>query len=187
MKRTLIIAVALLIALGQLAHAQEKKNAVKLSLISPFIKTLNLAYERVLNENMGIQFHAYYTGYHEKSGNPETELDGFGIIPEFRIYLSEKKTAPAGFFVAPFIRYDQFNVKNTYDDASVSTGSYSDFGAGLVIGIQSVFSDIVTLDAYIGPQYIFGKTMNDSETEEIETPRLNGVLPRGGVTIGILF
>lgn len=186
MKKTLVIAVTLLIALGQLVHAQEKKNMVKLSLLSPFIKTLNLAYERVLSEKTGIQVHAYYTGYKEKSGDPESKLDGFGVIPEVRIYLSEKKTAPGGFFVAPFIRYDQFNVKNTYDDATVTTGSYSDFGAGLVIGIQNVFSNIVTLDAYIGPQYIFGNTKNDSETA-IETPRLNGVLPRGGVTIGIIF
>ena len=186
MKRTLAFIVVFLIGLGQILNAQDKKNVVKLSLISPFIKTLNLGYERVLNEKLALQFHAYYTGYKEKSGDPKTKMDGFGIIPEFRIYLSEKKTAPGGFFVAPFVRYDQFNVTESYEDATENKGSYSAFGGGLLIGHQAVFSNIVTLEAYIGPQYLFGNTTYDTEGE-IDTPRLSGVLPRGGVTIGILF
>jgi len=186
MKKARLITVFLLAGLSLLVNAQDKKNAVKLNLISPFIKTINLAYERVLNENSGLVVHAYYTGYQNKSNDPTTKTEGFGIIPEYRLYVSDKKNAPAGFFVAPFLRYDSFKVTDTYDDGTKNTGSYSDFGAGLVIGIQSVFSNIVTLEAYIGPQYIFGNEKNDSDGE-IETPQLKGVMPRGGVTIGILF
>ena len=182
MKKTLFLIVFLLIGVSQLMHAQDKKNAVKLSLLAPFIKTLNLGYERILSEKASFQVHGYYTGYSDKSGDPTAKMKGFGIIPEVRLYLSEKKTAPGGFFVAPFIRYDNFSVTDSYDDGSEISGSYSDFGGGLLIGHQSVFSNIVTLDAYIGPQYIFG-----SADTGIDTPRLNGVLPRGGVTIGLLF
>jgi hypothetical protein len=191
MKRTFMLLVLMLAGLFQLTNAQDnqpaqtqsKKNMIKLNLIAPFVKTFNLAYERVLNEKMGLQVHAYYTGYTDKGEDPETKTEGFGIIPEFRLYLSEKKGAPAGFFVAPFIRFDKFDVTDTYDEGTVNTGTYSDFGAGLVIGHQAVFSNIVTLEAYIGPQYVFGKESGG----DIETPKMSGVLPRGGITIGILF
>jgi hypothetical protein len=187
MKRSLFMAIFFLALISQLIQAQEnqvkeKKNAVKLNLISPFVKTFNLAYERVLNENLGLQIRGYYTGYSDKGTDPETKTTGFGIIPELRLYLSEKKKAPAGFFVAPFIRFDKFDVTENYEDGSTIEGTYSDIGAGLLIGHQSVFSNIVTLEAFIGPQYIFGK-----EEGDIEGQRLKGVLPRGGVTIGILF
>jgi|WetSurSiteA1Bulk_404760.scaffolds.fasta_scaffold00131_6 hypothetical protein len=182
MKRIILLVALMFAGLFQLAHAQDKKNAIKLNLLSPFIKTFNLAYERTLNENMGLVVHAYYTGYSNKEEDPQTKTDGFGIIPEFRLYVSEKKNAPAGFFVAPFIRFDKFDVTDAYEDGTVNTGTYSDFGAGLLIGHQSVFSNIISLEAYIGPQYVFGK-----EEGDIETPKLSGVLPRGGITVGILF
>jgi hypothetical protein len=185
MKKTILLAVLLTVGLSPLLQAQDtpaKKNMIKLNLMSPFIKTFNLAYERILNENMALQIRGYYTGYTNKEEDPQTKTSGFGVIPELRLYLSDKKPAPSGFFVAPFIRFDKFDITDSYEDGSEVNGSYTDFGAGLLIGHQSVFSNIVTLEAFIGPQYVFG-----NESGDIETVEFNGVLPRGGVTIGILF
>jgi len=182
MKKILFYAVILLAGFSQILSAQDKKNAIKLNLMSPFVKTFNLAYERVLNENLGLQLRGYYTGYTNKSDDPKTKTEGFGILPELRLYLSEKKSAPGGFFLAPFLRFDKFNVTDTYEEGNENAGTWTDFGAGLVIGHQAVFSNIVTLEAFIGPQYIWG-----NESGDVEPLKLNGVLPRGGVTVGILF
>ena len=183
MKKSVMLLVVILAGLCQFTQAQDsKKNMVKLNLMSPFIKTFNLAYERVLNEKMGLQIRGYYTGYSNKEEDPQSKTEGFGIIPEFRLYLSDKKPAPAGFFLAPFIRFDKFDVTDSYEDGTENTGTYTDFGVGLLLGHQAVFSNIVTLEAFIGPQYVFGSSEGD-----IETPKFNGVLPRGGITVGILF
>jgi hypothetical protein len=183
MKKSILLFALMLAGLSQMIQAQDsKKNVIKLNLMSPFIRTFNLAYERVLNENMGLQIRGYYTGYKNKEEDPQTQTKGFGIIPEFRLYLSDKKSAPAGFFIAPFIRFDKFDVTDSYEDGNEVTGTSTDFGAGLLIGHQAVFSNIVTLEVFIGPQYIFSNQEGDVEESDF-----NGVLPRGGLTVGLLF
>ncbi len=76
------------------------QSTVKINILSPIVKTINLQYEKVVNESSSVQLGFFYTGY-SSSG---TSFSGFGITPEYRFYLSETE-APAGVYVAPFLRY----------------------------------------------------------------------------------
>ena len=44
----------------------------------------------------------------------DTKFSGLILTPEFRIY--PKKNAIDGFYIAPYLRYQNFTVKNTSDD-----------------------------------------------------------------------
>jgi len=58
-----------------------QKNAIKLNLISPFVKMYNLAYERVLTPKLSLPFRGNYSGFNNKEEEPQTWVRGFGFIP----------------------------------------------------------------------------------------------------------
>jgi hypothetical protein len=125
----------------------EKKNLIKANLLSPIVRTGSFFYERVVAEKSSIQLGFYYTGF-QIAG---TRFRGFGITPEYRHYLSASQQAPTGFYIGPFLRYQNLDV--SVENSSTGTASLSSFGGGLVLGGQWVFSDIVSLDVYGGPNY----------------------------------
>ncbi|MCH7515381.1 MAG: DUF3575 domain-containing protein, partial [Bacteroidetes bacterium] len=61
-----------------------QQNVVKMNFLSLIVKTFNVSYERVIDENNSFQLGVLYTG--AKIG--DTKLTGFGITPEYRFYLS---------------------------------------------------------------------------------------------------
>ncbi len=83
--------------------AQAQSNVFKVNIISPVFKTASVFFERAINEESSLQLGFFYTGY---TGD-DTKFRGFGITPEYRFYLSES-AAPAGVYVAPFLRYQNF-------------------------------------------------------------------------------
>ncbi|MGC9342127.1 MAG: DUF3575 domain-containing protein, partial [Bacteroidales bacterium] len=149
------------------------------SLASPFLNTYVLAYERVLNKDMGAQLGFYYTG----ANALEAKFSGFAITPEFRYYLSESKTAPNGAFVAPFLRYQNFTLE---DEESLASGTLTSFGGGLLVGVQRVFKETITLSAFIGPAYVSPK-IDYEDPEEDFFSRDGGFWARAGINIGIMF
>lgn len=168
-------------------NAQEKKHVVKLNLLSPIVKTGNLAYEYVLNEKVGLQMRGYFTA----ANIDDQKTNGFGIIPEVRFYLSDDKTAPVGFFVAPFVRYGNMKMEVEIDDFGNKTtekATTTSYGGGLIVGTQKVYSNLITFEAFVGVQYMSANVEVDEGNEaSFDTDKVDGFLPRGGITIGILF
>lgn len=186
MKR--IIVLPLLLMLFALSSFGQKSNIIKLNLLSPILKTGNFAYERVLNENVGLQLRGYFSSF----DIDDQPVSGFGIIPEARFYVANEKDAPQGFFVAPFVLYSSYDIESTVNDGLpeeyIAKGNLNNFGGGVVVGTQKVFSDIVTFEAFIGIKYTSGKVeVTEGDPDDISTDRLSGFLPRGGITLGILF
>jgi Protein of unknown function (DUF3575) len=179
MKKILLSLVVFLL-LGTFITNAQKSNVIKTSLTSPFLKTWVLAYERVLNDDMSAQLGFYYTGSDLFDGS----FSGFAITPEFRYYLSEEKVAPNGAFIAPFFRYQSFTVT----DAADAEGTLNIVGGGILIGIQRVFKDKITLSAFAGPSYISPSwTYSDPETT-IDIGRSDGgVWARAGINLGVVF
>ncbi|MCU0447515.1 MAG: hypothetical protein MUE85_21670 [Microscillaceae bacterium] len=71
-----------------------KRSLLKLNLISPILKSFCFAYEHTLNPSTSFQVMMFV------SGDNDTDLrNGFGITPEVRFYLSDKKQSPAGFLL----------------------------------------------------------------------------------------
>ena len=105
MKKNLVVALVVLLMGGVFTSAKAQENVFKINIFSPIVKTFNVSYERKLSASGSFQIGAFYTGY--SAG--ETKFSGFGVTPEYRFYLSETE-APAGFYIAPFLRYQNFKL-----------------------------------------------------------------------------
>ena len=179
----LMIAVMLLTTLSIQSFGQ-KKNAFKINIFSPLVKTASVFYERALSDATSGQLGFFYTGYKVS----DTKFTGFGITPEFRFYPSKNEDLK-GFYLAPYARYQSFSLETTDDvTATEAKATFSSFGGGLLIGGQFLFGNIVTLDIFIGPNYSSGSLKVDSGTEDdFSLGSFDGFGVRTGVTLGIAF
>ena len=159
----------------------QKKNAVKVNLFSPIFKTFNIAYERAINDGLSVNIGGFYTGVKQD----DVSNTGFGIQPDLRIYPGKNENLK-GFYIAPFLRYMSFTSKDKEEILEVLETQTTVIGGGLLIGGQFVFGDLVTLDLFIGPQYLSASTKIKQGSSAVE-PILEGFLVRSGVTVGITF
>lgn len=184
MKKVLLILLAVVaIASGS---AQAQTNTFKVNLLSPIVRTGSVFYERTISADKSLQLGVFYTG----ASIDETKFRGFGITPEFRQYLSKSKEAPAGFYIAPFARYQSFTLTadEVNSDGTEAKGKFNAIGGGLLIGGQWIFADRFVLDTFFGPSYSKGNTKVTSGTEEsFETGYFGGFGIRTGVSLGIKF
>ncbi|MCU0444893.1 MAG: DUF3575 domain-containing protein [Microscillaceae bacterium] len=169
-----------------------KRNLVKMNLISPVISSLSFGYERVMNDITTIQVSLFYFNRTRESASLTS---GFGITPEVRLYLSDRKTSPAGFFVAPYVTYQNVGVRDFVfinsqtSQTTEQTSRLRMYGVGIIIGGQWIFKDIVSLDIWGGPGY-FGGSLKDDNLD-IEPPfpfrTQAGFGGRLGCTLGFIF
>lgn len=180
---SLVSLLLLLISFPASAQDEPPKNLFKINLLSPLVRTGSFFYERALSNDLSLQLGFFYTG----ATVGETEFRGMGITPELRYYLSEKHSAPRGVFIAPFGRYQNFNVENT-DAEPVSKGTITSFGGGLLIGTQTLFKNRISLDVWAGPAYYSSKTkVTVGNEEDFELGSFDGFTVRFGITVGIGF
>lgn len=190
-KAFLLLFVFIGLAVGS---AQAQSNIVKVNIISPVVRTGSVFYERTIAQDKSVQLGLFYTGFSVE----DTKFSGFGVTPEFRKYLSSSKEAPQGFYIAPFLRYQSFNM--TLEDTEWSdeeTGEQEDitakgtlntFGGGVLIGGQWVFADRFVLDTFFGPSYNAGNIKVKSGDEEMfSTGAFSGFGIRSGIALGIKF
>jgi hypothetical protein len=169
----------LLLALNTILHAEEKQapkkddpvNVVKLNLSTLVWGNIGLQYERALTDNISVALGVstlinrnlpitrFYT--FESTVVNESSIGGFSITPEVRFYMG-KKAAPSGFYIAPYLRYNNYTM--TFDVDSevdykdgrkdiltnfVGTGKYTSIGGGLMIGAQWIVAKRVSIDWWI--------------------------------------
>lgn len=162
------------------ANAQSQ-NVIKANIFSPLVRTGNFAYERALTENRSFQLGLFFTGFKAS----DTRFNGIGLTPEYRFYLSESKEAPAGFYVAPFLRYQNFKLTST--DSGVG-GTLQTFGGGVTAGYQILLKDRVAFDFFLGPSFNAGNAKaNDGSADSFSTNLFSGFGLRTGITFGIAF
>lgn len=179
MKTNLKVITALLaLIMLSLQVSAQKRNVLKANLLSPVVRTGSFFYERVVHEASSLQFGYFYTG----ASIDETTLRGYGVTLDFRYYLSERP-APSGFFVSPFGRYQNFNLTHNNDE-----GEYTSFGGGLLVGIQTLLRNAITLEAFVGPSYSVGEIeVSSGQIEDFDTGWFDGFGIRFGITIGLAF
>ncbi|RYY84259.1 MAG: DUF3575 domain-containing protein [Chitinophagaceae bacterium] len=179
------------LALGLAAVAfgaqAQKSNAIKVNILSPLVKTGSFFYERKITENKSAQLGVGFTSWGKADA---TKLSGIFITPEFRFYLNGE--ALNGFYVAPFLRYQNLKVTTKSSDfsgnASESKGTLNTFGGGVMAGRQWMLGDIVTLDLFIGPSYNVGDVKYESSNGDADIPAsFSGFGVRTGITLGIAF
>lgn len=182
MKKLFFAAIAALFLMSGSLNAQ--KTVIKMNLFSPLVKTYNFQLEQVIAEKKSLQLGFFYTGY-EVSG---TGFSGFGITPEMRFYLSSHG-APKGWYVAPFLRYQNFKLKETISGQE-EKATLSSFGGGLILGGQAVIGKHFTLESFIGPSFNAGSVKVDNSNlndDEFSTGPFSGFGIRFGVCIGFGF
>ncbi|MFD2513956.1 DUF3575 domain-containing protein [Pontibacter locisalis] len=192
MKKVFVVALVLLaMAMGA---AQAQNSVFKINVLSPVVRTGSVFYEQAISQDKSLQLGLFYTGFRVD----ETKFRGYGITPEYRQYLSTGKTAPEGFYVAPFLRFQSLNLEvdesDWYDE---ETGEYQDIkakaslntvGGGLLIGRQWIFKERFVLDTFFGPSYNAGSVKVESGEEDMfNAEALAGFGIRTGVSFGIRF
>ena len=185
-----LLAAGLLLGFSTAASAQS--NAVKINIFSPLVKTGSFFYEHKISEQNSVQLGALFTRWNAGY----TDITGFAITPEYRFYLSDKKPAMQGFYLGPFLRYQNLTLNNglSYTEENIgiqheAKASLNTLGGGLVAGHQFVFKRRFTLDTYLGPSYNGGKlkVKAGEDSQDFDTGAFRGFGLRSGVTFGIAF
>ena len=159
----------------------QKLNNVKTDLFSAFLRTGVIKYERAFTENISGQLGFFYTGYHPRDS--ESTLNGWGITPEFRFYLSDTP-APNGTYLAPNFRYMSLTANDPVANAEATLTA---FGVAINLGKQVLLKDIIVIDAWVGPSYNFRSLDDPSGEVETGISSVNGFGVRLGIAIGIAF
>lgn len=184
MKKVLLVIAAAIVSMSVSTvdvKAQEKENVVKLSLSNLIVVTPTLFYEKVLNEKSSAQLGAYFTGF--SAG--DTKFSGIGFMPEYRFYPGSKG-APQGFFVAPFLKYQNYSLKATENINNIEAkASITGIGGGAVIGAQFLLGNVVALDMYIGPSV---SSWSANYEDNVSEDQFNtSILKTDGVGVGVRF
>lgn len=130
---------------------------------------------------------------HWSSGN--TQLNGFALTPEYRRYLSGSGQALAGFYVAPFVRYQHLGLSaGAVDDAGTAytaQAALHTIGGVVVVGHQWVYARRVTFDTFLGPSYNANvsraQVSDGSHSARFEVGSFQGFSLRTGITLGVVF
>ena len=179
MKRTTLL-ISAIVVISTSMQAQ-KLNNIKTDLFSPIIRTFAIKFERAFTEDISGQLGFFYTGYPQRDS--EVTLEGYGITPEFRFYLSDSP-APNGTYLAPNFRY----MNLTAIDPLVNGESIlTSIGLAINLGKQVLLKDIVLIDAWVGPSYNLRSVEEISGDVEIGISEVNGFGLRLGIAIGIAF
>jgi len=167
---------------GALSANAQKQNVFKVNLFSPIVKSGSFFYERAINAKSSVQMGVGFTSYKKD----DIKLSGIFLTPEYRFYLSSTNEAPSGFYVGPYLRYQNLKIEDK--EAGGGKATLTTFGGGLSVGRQWIFSDVISLDIFAGPNYNSGKVkVTSGNVDEDELPLIKGFGARVGVTLGVAF
>lgn len=182
MKKTLILFLVILFTIPSLSQEQSnvssEKNVFKVNSLSLFLGTGSIFYERKISDLTSAQMGVAYLNFKLSS----TKFTGLILTPEFRFYL--KKKAIDGFYVAPYLRYQDFTLE---DKSAASKGSLTSMGGGFLLGRQWIKKSGFVMDLFFGGHYGSSSVKVDSGTDSFNTDWFSGFSPRVGFAIGFAF
>jgi Protein of unknown function (DUF3575) len=167
------------------ANAQDgaKQNIIKVNPIGFLFGAGSVAYERALNEKSSIVVAPQFGGF--KFGGVKYSSAGLGA--QYRLYFSNTKTAPEGFYAAPNVSFISGKIKyDGFEEGDESKDKFSSFGIGALAGNQWVFNSGFVIDLNAGFSYQSFNYKNDDNVTGASL-KGNGVFPRVGFAIGYNF
>jgi hypothetical protein len=180
MKKALILFIVFALTLQSFSQDKTdvatEKNVLKINTLSLILTTGSVFYEHRLSDLMSGQFGFGYTGIKIK----DTKFSGIILTPEFRIY--PKKNAIDGFYIAPYLRYQNYSLQNGADK-----GTLSSMGGGLLFGRQWITKSGFTMDLFFGGHYGSTNLKVNSGTDTFSTNLITGFGMRVGFALGFAF
>lgn len=202
-KKLTFLALILAMSFG-LNKSFAQKNVIKLNPLSIFVLTGNVQYERAINDKISLQLGGFFgnvgLGFGVSEGEGDYNYTWFGITPEMRYYATHaSRSAPAGFYMGPFVRYRQANVDfdvtvsdpNTGFETVAAEAKVSAISPGVILGYQFLLGDVVALDFFLGPMFNIGDidatVKATGESAEYGGIGFSGLGLRSGFSIGVAF
>jgi hypothetical protein len=108
----------------------------------------------------------------------------FGGELAYRFYSN--RSGAEGFFVGPFVAYNNSSISTKKTGVADASGTLSYFGAGIDIGGQAMIGPGITLGAGFGLQYLKASTSGTAGATSA-TLKFEGIIPRFLSTIGFAF
>ncbi|MDX9770364.1 MAG: DUF3575 domain-containing protein [Tenuifilaceae bacterium] len=181
MKKAITIVLALVISMPLLAEkpdVSEEKNVLKVNTLSLIVGTGSVFYERKINDFTSGQLGVAYLNYKFDG----TGFSGLILTPEVRFYA--KQDAIDGFYIGPYIRYQNFGV--TLKESTDHFG-YTNFGGGVSLGRQWVTKSGFTMDLFFGGHYAKGNASAELQGESFSGDIFEGFRTRMGFALGFAF
>lgn len=201
----------LFLGMSQFAQAQQGRFVLKINPLSLFAVTANVQGEYALSDKLSAQLGVFVgsvnLGFGASNADGGVAYTWYGLTPELRYYATHsRKSAPAGFYLAPFLRYR--GIQTSYDgsvyDPDTQTNTTAEvtakinaFGGGALLGYQFLFGDVFALDLFFGPQYTRANSSfsvectncdgDETVVDEDAGISFGGVGVRTGICIGIAF
>jgi hypothetical protein len=180
MKKVIILFLAVSFAFP--SFSQEKpqvapeNNVLKINALSLFLGTGSVFYERKLSDATSGQLGLAYVGLKYQ----DTKFSGIILTPEVRIY--PRKNAIDGFYVAPYLRYQNYTLQSGSDK-----GTLSSMGGGFLFGREWITKSGFTMDLFFGGHYGSSNIKVKSGTDNFKTDFITGFGIRVGFAIGFAF
>lgn len=174
----LLVTILAIPALAQESNESEEKNVLKVNTLSLIVGTGSIFYEREFTDNLSGQVGVGYLNYKFD----ETKFTGLILTPEVRFY--PKQNAIDGFYIAPYIRYQNFGLEVDGGEAT-----YSNIGGGIAFGRQWITKSGFTMDLFFGGHYGSGEleVKDNSDEDLFEVSDFDGFRTRIGFAIGFAF
>lgn len=182
MKKALILLLAIVFAIPAFSQAKSdvpmEKNVFKVNTLALIFGTGSIFYERKFSDVTSGQLGLAYMSYSING----TGFSGLILTPEFRIYA--KKSAIYGFYLAPYLRYQNYSLKDTEKS---SLGSLTSIGGGVAVGKQWIFKSGFSMDLFFGGHYSSASVKVNTGTDTFDETAISGFKTRVGFAIGFAF
>lgn len=169
------------------------RNSIKISPLSFFSSTFQMSYERLVGQDQSLNFSA---GLIYKDSDSKS-VNGFRGEFQFRYFVLKRETfnATRKLYFAPFV-FDQYadvtdqNYFNFGGSQDIYSYKVNAFGAGIVMGVNWVFSKRFVIDTFLGGgvrSSNMDKTQDSYNDDGIMGYGYKGIYPRVGFDLGFTF
>jgi hypothetical protein len=180
MKKVILAFAVMVTATSTFAQKEDvKPNIVKLNPLGFAFGSGSIAYERALSEKNSFVIAPTFGGFNFGG----FKYTSFGAGGEYRFYLSNTKTAPAGFYAAPGVGFSTGKIKET---GTSDKASFTSFNVKGVVGNQWVLNSGFVVDLNGGLQYS-SFSYSDNNNSVFSGLKGSGVFPALAVAIGYNF
>jgi hypothetical protein len=182
MKKTIVLFLLSIITFTSFAQSETivatEKNVLKVNTLALIIGTGSVFYERKVTDLISAQLGVGYLNYTIS----DSKFKGLILTPECKFYI--RNNAIDGFYISPYLRYNQYNYSNSETSGE---GKYTSMGGGVAFGRQWIFKKGFVMDLFFGGHYTDGKVDITSGDNPADVTKFEGFKTRAGFAIGFAF